>query len=214
MSESSARGKAFEITVQKMTSKKLHLEAKRDSRSGAGLHKQDVRDRYNLLPLFIECKDQESLSVKKEWRIANDKASAGQAPVVVFPDDGGEILCVMRYSDMLNFIREAMDWKETADDLSAPVENFHQVSDTLMIHNGVDTLKKFEGVTVMVSGGEKPMSKKTVEALSEVAKVVVEQSKRGDRTCRNGHLVDDWGYCMQKGCKYSHGYRPPKVKKK
>lgn len=32
-------------------------------------------------------------------------------------------------------------------------------------------------------------------------------------TCRNGHLTQGLDFCLQKGCKYSRGYRPPKGKK-
>lgn len=114
MSESSRRGRDFEIKVQNLTSRILKLVVKRDKQSGSGLHKQDVRDQYNQVPLFIECKDQETLKPKEWWRVANAKASYGQAPVVVFPDNE-EILCVMRYSDLLNFIAEGNDWHETAE---------------------------------------------------------------------------------------------------
>ena len=122
MSISSERGRSFEIKVQKITRQKLHLDIKRDPRSGAGIHKQDIRDRYNELPVFIECKDHETIKPKAWWREANAKSNYGQAPIVVFPDDD-EVLCVMRYTDLLNFIKEAADWKQEADDLRQPVPN-------------------------------------------------------------------------------------------
>lgn len=33
------------------------------------------------------------------------------------------------------------------------------------------------------------------------------------KSCREGHLSDEYGYCQQIRCKYSRGYRPPKVKR-
>lgn len=185
MSQSSERGKSFEIKVQKITKQKLHLDIKRDSRSGAGLHKQDIRDRYNLLPIFIECKDHETIKPKAWWREADHKASFGQAPIVVFPDED-EVLCVMRYTDLLNFIKEAADWKEEADDLRKPVA---PAPDTVRVirHRMSD---------------------------EDIQEAVAQKKAANAKQCREGHLADDYGYCMQLKCRYSRGYRPPKVKKK
>jgi hypothetical protein len=181
----------FEMKVAKMTTKILHLEVKRDSRSGAGLHKQDARDRYNLLPISIECKDHAVLNVKQAWREADAKSSYGQAPVVVFPDDS-ETLCVMRYSDMLQFIKEMMDWKETAEDLRTtplPVPNPRWEPSKLETQPG----------SVRIKPDVEPLIEKKIE--------------RGSNTCRAGHIADEWGYCSQKDCQYRRGYVKKKVKK-
>lgn len=190
MSEAYDRGKTFEMMVAKLTTKKLHLESKRDSRSGAGLHKQDIRDRYNLLPLFIECKDHETIKPKAWWREANGKASYGQAPVVVFPDET-EVLCVMRYTDLLQFIKEAADWKEEADDLRQPVP----VPNPQWKPSRLET----QPGSVRIKPDIEPLIEKKVQ--------------QGVKTCREGHITDDYGYCMQKGCKYSRGYVKKKEKK-
>lgn len=190
MSDSSIRGKSYELKIQKIVTKKLHIETKRDSRSGAGLHKQDVRDRYNLLPIFIECKDRETLNVKAAWREADGKSSYGQAPIVVFPDDS-EDLCVMRFTDLLNFIKEAADWKETAEDLQQP-------NDSAILHQAIPVKSIGGGMAVVDTDRE--------------IKTVIE-NKQGAKFDKEGHIVDDYGYCNQKGCKYSRGYRPKKVKK-
>lgn len=115
MSLSSERGRSFEVRVQKLTKRILKLDVKRDKQSGAGTHRQDIRDRFNEIPLFIECKDQETIKPKEWWRIANAKASYGQAPIVVFPDNE-EILCVIRYSDVLQIIKESDDYRKTLEE--------------------------------------------------------------------------------------------------
>lgn len=121
MSISSERGKSFENKVRKMMSRKLELEIKRDKQSGAGIHKQDIRDRFNELTLFIECKDHQTIKPKEWWREADAKSSYGQAAVVVMPDNE-EVLCVMKFDDLLNIVRESMDWQKTAGELRlAPV---------------------------------------------------------------------------------------------
>lgn len=182
MSESSVRGKSFEMKVRKIMSSKLQLEIKRDKQSGAGIHKQDIRDRYNDLPLFIECKDHETIKPKAWWREADAKSNYGQAPVVVFPD-AEEVLCVMRFSDLLNIVRESMDWKDTADDLRQPIE-------------------------------PAILRKTPLESLHDLNESIEQKKAAGAKECRNGHIADEYGYCMQLTCKYSRGYRPPKVKKK
>lgn len=180
MSESFDRGRAFENKVRKIMSSKLQLEIKRDKQSGAGIHKMDIRDRFGELPLFIECKDHKTTKLKEWWREADGKSNFGQAPVVVFPDNE-EVLCVMRFEDLLNIVRESMDWKNTADDLRKP-----------------ETIKVIEH----------RMSDE------EIREAVERKKAAGSRQCRNGHIADEYGYCMQLDCKYSRGYRPPKKARK
>ncbi len=184
MSESSQRGRAFELKVQKIVRQKLHIDAKRDSRSGAGLHKQDVRDRYNELPLFIECKDHETIKPKAWWREADAKASYRQSPVVVFPDNE-EVLCVMRFTDLLQLVKEVADWKETAEDYR--------------------TTEPMKNTT--------PVKKPIIQDSGKMKQAVKQKVNRGATTCRNEHIADQWGYCMQLDCKYSRGYRPKKKSK-
>lgn len=187
MSKSSERGLAFERLVRKITSRKLRLDIKRDKQSGAGIHKQDVRDRFDELPIFIECKDHATIKPKEWWRDADAKSGYGQAPVVVFPDNE-EVLCVMRYSDVLELIKEARDWRETADNLRKPPE-----------------------VTVHPS----KLSKATKKSLDNVASAILNDiDSRAPRLCRDGHITDSFGYCMHKGCRYARGYKAPKVKAK
>lgn len=180
MSDAFDRGRSFEVKVQKITRQKLHMDIRRDKQSGAGIHKQDVRDRYNELPIFIECKDHETIKPKAWWREADAKSNYGQAPVVVFPDNE-EVLCVMRYTDLLQLVKEVADWKETAEDLQTP-----------------------DLATIP------PPSPKV--DIPDIIPAVEKKIEHGAHTCRNGHIADEYGYCMQLDCKFSRGYKPKKVK--
>lgn len=182
MSKSSERGLAFEQVVRKLTSSKLNLEIKRDKQSGAGIHKQDIRDRFGELPIFIECKDHQTIKPKEWWRDANGKSSYGQAPVVVFPDNE-EVLCVMRYSDLLNLIKEGIDWRKTAD-----------------------TARNMEVDTVGVV-----RHRISDEDLAAAAKNKVTAGAKTCRN--GHLTIDAFGYCQGKGCRYSRGYKAPKEKK-
>lgn len=177
MSTAFDRGRAYERNIRKITARMLKFDVQRDKQSGAGIHKQDIRDRYGELPIFIECKDQKTTKLKEWWREADSKSSYGQAPIVVFPDNE-ENLCVMRYTDLLQMIRESMDWRETTGELRQPV--------------------KLEPMIM----------------ISTLPKIVREKTQRGAQTCRNGHISDEWGYCMQRDCKYARGYKVKRVKDK
>lgn len=199
MSESSDRGKNYEIKIAKLTSKKLRLEVKRDGRSGAGeFHKEDLRDRYNEIPLAIECKNQETMNLKGWWRDADAKASFGQMPAVVFPMDT-EDLVVLRYTDVLQLIREMMDYKEEAADLRKPVSRS-------LIHDSVMEVHQH------LSPSLPPGIAKTAEEVAAQIERIAEN--RTAVTCRDGHIANEYHQCMQKGCKYSRGYKAPKEKKK
>jgi hypothetical protein len=193
------------MKIQKTTSRILKLEVKRDPRSGAGdWHKEDIRDRYGELPISVEIKNQESLKLKEWWRDANDKASVGQAPIVVFPMDS-EDLCIMRYTDLLNIVKEMFDWRLTAEDLTKPVQATSMkivVDEAAGIPDEVfDELNKKIPATARVI-------KTPADAAAAVATLP-------GRRCRNGHIVPD-GYdkCQWKGCPYSATYKKPKEAKK
>lgn len=189
MSESSERGRAYELKIEKVTRRKLHLEVKRDSRSGAGdLHKQDVRDRYNELPICIEVKNQETLKIKEWWRDADAKASFNQAAIVVFPMDE-EDLAIIRYTDLLQIIKELFDWRETAEDLQQPVSVL-----------------------------DKPKKHTLEEAKAEANSMAVEATERKVereelKTCPNHHIIARGNKCQWKGCKFSTTYVKKKAKK-
>lgn len=119
MSESSDRGKHFELKVASVLRKKLGAKVSRDRRSGAGTNRADISDYYQQIPLHLELKDQETLKVKEWFRQADDAASFTQAPTVVFAMDE-EVLCCLRFSDLVNFLVEIADQKAEIDDLRSP----------------------------------------------------------------------------------------------
>jgi hypothetical protein len=58
------------------------------------------------------------------------------------------------------------------------------------------------------------MTKRTAKAKKDAAKLVAKAVARkkagGVDTCPNGHIVDQYGYCQTKDCKYSRDYEARK----
>lgn len=204
MSTSSERGKTYEIKIRKITERKLRLEVARDSRSGAGwVHKADIRDRYNEIPLSIEIKDQETLKPKEWFRDAADKASFNQMPAVVFPMDT-EDLVLMRYTDVLQLIREMMDYKEEIADLRNPAQMPSGKRDW---QGQGDRAGDDPGDNFSVA---KPI-KTAAQAAEQIQRVA---AKRTTLLCPAGHIADESRRCQWKGCKYNRTYKAKKEAKK
>lgn len=114
MSLSSKRGKDFELRVAKAIRRKLGTKAARDSRSGAGWFKADIR-----LPgqeFFIEAKSQETLKLRDWW--ADVEAKCGyKTPVLVVDHNGYQEWAVMRLDDMLNLVKIIADDTATIREL-------------------------------------------------------------------------------------------------
>lgn len=187
MSEAFDRGRDAEREVAALIRKKLKVHVQRDKQSGAGTNKSDIRDYYQEIPLSIEVKDQETLKVKEWMRQTIDAASFNQTPTLVFRMDT-ELMAVVPFSNLLDFLLEIAELRAENDDLRKPY-----------VHIGTDKAK--------------PASDKTVKHLVEVGKAVTKQLERGAKTCRNGHISDDYGYCNIIDCKFSRGYRTRKVRK-
>lgn len=184
MSEAFDRGRDTEREVAAVLRRKLGAHVERDRRSGAGINKSDISDYYNEVPLFIECKDQETLKVKEWMRQTIEGASFNQAPTLVFRMDT-ELLACMRFADLINFITEIVDLRAEIADLRQPNINFVP-----------------------------PRPEKVLENTKiGVQRAVKKQVVRGAKTCKNGHICDDWGYCLSITCQFSRGYRKPKAKK-
>jgi len=192
MSESFDRGRIFERRVASILRSKLGVRVQRDKRSGAGIHKADILDYYQEIPLHLEVKDQETLKIKEWFRQADATASFNQVATLVFAMDE-EILCTLRFSDLVNFLVEIADQKAEIDDLRRPI----------MVN-----IKQNEDGTV----GQANLSKPAVITIP-LKSFVGEKIDRGAQTCKDGHISDQWGYCLQAKCKYSRGYKPPKGKK-
>lgn len=185
MSVASLRGKNFELKVAGIIRHKLKIAVQRDKRSGAGWNKSDISDYWNELPLSLELKDQETIKIQEWFRQADAAASFSKAPTVVFAVDE-EILTTLRLSDLLNFLVEIADLQAEVDDLRKPV--------------------------VIIPADDVYSLSKPQAPVSDVGSVVTKQFERGAGTCREGHIADQFGYCLQSACKYSRGYKPPKIK--
>lgn len=190
MSVSSQRGKVFEQEVAAIIRKKLGARVARDRRSGAGVNKSDLSDYYQELPFSIECKDQETIKVKEWMRQAIDAASFTQIPTLVFRADE-EILATVRFEDLVNLAVEIADLRAEINDLRAPA---------------VYTIKPQPPVINIIT--------EEVEVDEKGEPIPKSANIRPDiKLDKEGHITDQFGYCNQKGCKYSRGYKPPKGKK-
>lgn len=191
MSEASKRGRDFELKVAKIMHHKLKIAVERDKRSGAGWNKSDISDYWNELPLHVEIKDQQNIKIQEWFRQSDAAATFTKAPTVVFAVDE-EILATLRFSDLLNFLVEIADLRVEVDDLRQPVYTIKpqpQMVNVLEVEAEVDD----QGKMRMKSDRVKP--------------------DRNTQFCKEGHLADEYGYCQQRTCKYSRGYKKKKDKK-
>lgn len=168
-----------------MVRRKADSAAKRDSRSGANWHRRS--DIFTNLPLHIEVKDHETLKPKEWFREAASAASFNQTPVVVFHSDE-EVMAMFRFNDLLDLFVEIADLKAEVEDLQHPMLE-------------------------ITSNPEQPAPKfpKTVD---EVKKQVEQLPPRRPLVCKEGHIADEYGKCIFKGCKFSRGYKAKKEPKK
>lgn len=179
------KGKSFEQQVASMIRKKADHMAKRNAGSHANWHRRS--DVFTELPIHVECKDQETIKIKEWFRQADDASSFNQVPTVVFQADEN-VLCTLKFNDLLDLFVQVADLQAENEDLRQPL---------------------------VQSAVLETASTSTVQNTSaEIAPVVEKKIERGNTTCRAGHLADLWGYCQQKDCKFSRGYKPPKKARK
>lgn len=183
------KGKGFEQLVGRMIRSKLGAKVVRDRQSGAGVNKSDISDYYQNLPLSIECKDQETIKIKEWFRQAVHATSGARVPAVVFHADS-EILCTLRFTDMLNFLVEINDQAIEIKDMRKPVNM------------------------------PPPKLRQKLQTPIDKQTVILDQNSPEDlrkgRTvylCNNNHVADQYGYCQTLGCQHSRGYRKPKAKR-
>lgn len=187
MSQAYTKGKNFELKIASMMRKKLDAAIYRDKRSGAGTNRADLTDYYQETPLHIECKSQENIKIQEWFRQADAAASFTKAPTVVFAVDE-EILATLRFSDLLNFLVEITDLRAEIDDLRAPV--------------------------IVPPGKLKVPIEEVRAAIENKPAPVYRNIDQITHTCKEGHIADEYGYCQQKTCKYSRGYKTKKKEKK
>lgn len=196
MSDASKRGKDFELMVAKILRSKLKAKVTRDSRSGAGHNKADISDFYNDLPLHIECKAQETVKIKEWFEQAAGTAPTFHAPTVVFQADS-EVLATLRLTDLVNFLVEIADLRAEVADLRTPIPPSQAKIIGEQQEANRRIIKEAEKEPI-VKGGKKPAN---------------ERMNNRIYFCRAGHVSDQWGYCNQKDCKFSRGYKVKKGKK-
>lgn len=177
MSESSERGKSFEMRVSKMIRLKIDKHAKRNAGSHANFHRRS--DIYTSLPIHIEAKDHETLR-PKEWFRQAEEAAFGKTPVVAFQMEA-EVMVMLKFDDLLNLFVEIADQKLEIEDLRKPTNL----------------------TPLLISLGDKTTNVIPDSTLTREFKV-----------CPQGHIVDQWGYCQTKNCKFNRTYKPPKIKNK
>ena len=177
------RGKSFELDVAAMVRKKADQAAKRNKGSHANWHRRS--DIFTNLPIHIEAKDHETIKVKEWYRQAEGAAAAFETPVVVFRADE-KILCMLSFDELLNLYIELTDLKLQVTEPSG----YTGAMVGIPIDPENDTISK-EGMVFQ--------SDKFIQF-------------RGS-ACKNGHVADEYGKCLTKGCPHSRGFKRKKEKK-
>lgn len=191
MTASPRDGSAYERKIAALIRKKLDRSAKRNKGSGNQWNRRG--DIFCDFPISVECKNHARVSVHDFYEQATQAAGGQEIPIAVFPyaKQEEDDLVVLRLNDLLNYLREIVDLREEVEDLRQPVP-----VPTTLPRQPLDA----RGVS-------------TDTASIAVGKVVSQRIDSGAKTCKNGHIVDDYGYCMQKGCQYTRGYKPKKAKR-
>jgi hypothetical protein len=179
-------GQHYENHVAKLIRSKLDKSAVRNK--GSGNQWQRKNDIFTQLPLAIECKYHQNIKVHEWFAQAEAAASITEVPVVIFANDNHpQDMALLRLTDLLNYMVEIADLRAEVEDLRAPINTTPPPKVVLTDEQRAEIKEKLNAPTA--------------------AKI-----ERGGQTCRAGHLADHYGYCMQRDCKYSRGYKPPKKK--
>lgn len=194
MAEAYNKGHAFELEVAKMIRRKGgDKSAKKNRGSHANWHRRS--DIFTELPIHVEAKHHDNIRIKEWFAQAEAAASYSKIPVVVYRDDP-EIMAALRFNDLLDLFVQVADLQAEVEDLRQPIEH---VSAPQPAHDAI--VRKNVSAT------------KTREEAAEMAEKATKQKLQTNsyKTCRAGHISDDYGKCMIKGCKY--GRVPGKAKK-
>lgn len=179
------KGKAYELHIAKLVRKKADKGSMRNRGSHtASTHDADV---FTNLPIHIEAKHHENVRIKDWMEQAEAASSFHQTAVVAFRIDDKDY-AALNFEDLLNLFVQIADQQAEINDLHAPVEHI-----------------------VMKPAKAAEITRHEAVALSQKA-INKKKSIRIVKFDKNGHIVDDFGYCMQKGCKYNRTYKPPKAK--
>lgn len=186
MAEAYDKGKAYELHVSKLVRRKADKGSMRNRASHTnGTRRADI---FTNLPIHIEAKHHESVRIKEWMAQAEAAKSFSQTAVVAFRIDEMDYAC-LNLNDLLDLFVQIADQQLEIEDLRAPVEH-----------------------VVMKPAKAAEIARHEATALANKAV----QTKKATSTVKydkNGHIVDDFGYCMQKRCKYNRTYKPPKAKR-
>jgi hypothetical protein len=185
MNDAYTKGKTYEMHIAKLIRRKADKGSMRNRSSHTnGARRADV---FTNLPIHVEAKHHENVRIKEWMEQAEAAKSFSQTAVVAFRIDENDYAC-LNFNDLLDLFVQIADMQLEIDDLRAPIENLQTVP---------------------------PVIVKSSEQVEEAIKPLVEKKKAvKSYSCRAGHISDEYGYCMQKGCKYTRGYKPPKKAKK
>ena len=180
------KGKEYELHISKLVRRKADKGSMRNRSSHTGGTRRS--DIFTDLPIHIEAKHHESVRIK-EWMEQAEAASHGyETAVVAFRIDDHDYAC-LNFNDLLDLFVQIADQQAEIEDLRAPVD-----------HVVIKPAKAAE------------IARHEAAALANKA-VETKKQKETVRYDKNGHIVDSFGYCMQKGCKYNRTYKPPKASK-
>lgn len=187
MGEAYDKGKAYELHISKLIRRKADKGSMRNRGSHTGgTYRSDV---FTNLPIHVEAKHHENVTIKKWMDQAEAAASTFETAVVAFRIDDKDYAC-LNFNDLLDLFVQIADQQLEIQDLHAPQP----------AHEAI--VRKPVVATV------------SAEEAAEKAVKHAKATKSDVKFCRNGHICDDYGYCMQKGCKYSRGYNAKKAAKK
>lgn len=186
MAEAYDKGKAYELHISKLVRRKADKGSMRNRGSHTGgTRRSDV---FTDLPIHIEAKHHENVRIKEWMEQAEAAANAFQTAVVAFRIDDKDYAC-LNFNDLLDLFVQIADQTLEIQDLHSPMPAA-QVAQRTKLPNAISTPDEAE------------------KAVQKVA-----QGKSDLKFCRAGHISDQYGYCQQKGCKFTRGYKPPKAKK-
>ena len=192
MGEAYNKGKAYEMHVSKLIRRKADKGSMRNRSSHTGGTRR--ADIFTDLPIHVEAKHHESVRIKEWMEQAEAASNFGQTAVVAFRIDEHDYAC-LNFNDLLDLFVQIADQQLEIEDLRAPI-----VADTKVDVMIAETRKARTDIGEIKDGVEKLVEKKKADTKTY--------------SCRAGHISDEYGYCMQKGCKYTRGYKPPKKAKK
>jgi len=111
------KGSLFEKKVAAML-RKIDGTSRRNAGSHANWHRRS--DVHTELPMHVECKDHKTIKVKEWFRQADAARAANQSPVVVFQSDE-DVLCTLRFKDLLDLHATINDLHSQIAALRTPV---------------------------------------------------------------------------------------------